>query len=143
MDDQQLHELIRGGEGPRVEFKQNAKRHLREDIGHDICAFANDYAGDGLPGVLVIGLEDDGSPANYQATDEDLRTVSSIRLNGNIHPFPEMVVTIRDVDGARCIVAVVQPAKSLPVKFNGRVCIRVGSERRHAIGGRGAASAGT
>ena len=132
MNDDDLRDLVRAGESSRVEFKPNAKRHLREDIGHDICAFANDYPGSGQPGYLVIGVEDDGSPASYTVTDEDVRTIASMRSNGNIHPFPQMTVEVRMVGGTRCIVAEIQPARSLPVKFNGRVCIRIGSERRHA-----------
>ena len=67
LDDQQLEALVRAGEADRIEYKRNASDmdRLREAI----CAFANDLPDRRLPGVVFVGLEDDGACAGLPISD--------------------------------------------------------------------------
>ena len=46
----------------------------------------NDLPNHQKPGVLFIGVNDDGTCANISVTDELLRTLSDMRSDGNIAP---------------------------------------------------------
>lgn len=55
-----------------------------------------------------------------------------MRSDGNIQPFPIMTVQKKLLDGCEVAVLEVQPAYNPPVRFNGRVWIRVGPRRATA-----------
>jgi ATP-dependent DNA helicase RecG len=79
--------------------------------------------------VLFIGANDDGTCASLPITDELLRTLADMRSDGNILPFPMMTVQKRVLRGCEVAVVEVQPSYSPPVRYNGRVWIRVGPRR--------------
>jgi ATP-dependent DNA helicase RecG len=83
----------------------------------------------GLPGVIFIGAQDDGSPAGLQITDPMLRALSDMRSDGNILPLPSMTVQKRTLKGADIAVVIVDPSQAPPVRLRGRVWIRVGPRR--------------
>jgi ATP-dependent DNA helicase RecG len=103
MTDQELENLLRAGEADRVERKQSISDS--GDIRQAICAFANDLPGHGKPGVVFIGVRDNGDCANLAISDQLLRTLADMRSDGNILPFPTMVVQKRLLNS--CEVAVV------------------------------------
>jgi ATP-dependent DNA helicase RecG len=82
--------------------------------------------------VLFIGVNDDGSCANFSVTDEVLRTLSDMRSDGNILPFPTLTVQKRTLGGCELAVVIVEPSDAPPVRLNGRVWIRVGPRRATA-----------
>ncbi len=127
MNDQDLATLLKNLESDRVERKASIsdRGKLREAI----CAFANDLANHQKPGVLFIGINDDGSCANLPITDQLLLTLSDMRSDGNILPFPNLVVQKRTIAGCELAVVLVEPSNAPPVRYNGRVCIRVGPRR--------------
>ena len=84
------------------------------------------------PGVLFIGVNDDGTCANISVTDELLRTLSDMRSDGNILPFPSITVQKRTLAGCELAVVIVKPSDAPPVRFNGRVWVRVGPRRATA-----------
>ena len=45
-----------------------------------ICAFANDLPNHNKPGILFVGVNDDGTCANLPITDKLLLELSNIRL---------------------------------------------------------------
>ena len=98
MDDSQLETLLKDIESDRVERKAaiSDKGKLRQAI----CAFANDLPNYQQPGVLFIGVNDDGSCANLSITDQLLQTLSDMRSDGNILPFPGITVQKRTLAGA-------------------------------------------
>lgn len=61
MNDTELLELLNDLESDRVERK-SAWKSSREKIRQAICAFANDLPNHQLPGVLFVGVDDDGNP---------------------------------------------------------------------------------
>ncbi|MEQ8387067.1 MAG: ATP-binding protein [Coleofasciculus sp. A1-SPW-01] len=130
MNDQELAILLNDLESDRVERKASiADRNI---IRQAICAFANDLPNHQQPGVLFIGVNDDGTCANLPITDQFLLTLSDIRSDGNILPFPCMIVQKRTISGCELVVVIVEPSDDPPVRFNGRIWVRVGPRRATA-----------
>ena len=126
LTDTQLEELL-DSESDRVERKRSLSD--TEKAQEAICAFANDMPNHGAPSVFFVGVEDDGSCAGLAIDDELLLRLSQLRDNGLILPIPSIVVQKRTVKGCDVAVAIVQPSRSLPVRFRGRVWIRIGPRR--------------
>ena len=120
----ELANLSRSGESHLVERKRSAAD--RRAIRRNICAFANDLPGVGRPGVLFIGLEDDGECAGIDVSDKLLTDLAQIHTDGSTQPIPTMRVERQTIDG--CTMAVVQVAPSLatPVYYSKRVWVKVG-----------------
>ncbi len=127
MTDEELLHLLRNMESDRVERK--ASMSDPKKIRQAICAFANDVPGHRQPGVLFIGVNDDGSCADLPVTDEQLINLSQIRDDGNILPLPNMTVSKRRLGGCEMAVVVVEPSPAPPVRFKGKTWIRVGPRR--------------
>jgi len=126
LPDDQLNRLRRDLESDLVERKASAADRSR--IRRNLCAFAND----GRPGVILIGVHDDGECASLRITDELLRTLAQMRDDGNILPLPSMTVEKRVLDGCEIAVIVVEPSADLPVRYQGRVWVTVGPTVRQA-----------
>jgi ATP-dependent DNA helicase RecG len=127
--------MLRDMESDLVERKRSAGD--RSAIRRNICALANDLAGRGQPGVILVGVEDDGRCAGLPITDQLLRDLAQMRDDGNILPLPSMSVekhTLLDRENKPCEVAVitVQPSADPPVRYQGRVWVKVGPTVRQA-----------
>ncbi len=127
MDDKELILLLNDLESDRVERKVSFSEP--DKIREAICSFANDMPDHKMPGIVFIGAKDDGSCANLPITDELLRTLADIRSDGNILPIPSMTVGKRHLCGCDLAVIIVQPSYFPPVRYKGRICIRVGPRR--------------
>jgi ATP-dependent DNA helicase RecG len=130
MTDEELDSLLNDLESDRVERKASISD--RNVIRQAICAFANDLPNHQQPGVLFIGVNNDGTCANLPITDQLLLTLSDIRSDGNILPFPSIIVQKRIISGCELAVVIVEPSDAPPVRFNGRVWVRVGLRRATA-----------
>ncbi len=130
LSDNELLDLLADMESDRVERK--ASLSDRDRVRQAICAFANDLPDHRSPGVVFLGVHDDGRCANLRITDELLRTLSDMRSDGNILPFPMMTVQKKVLGGCEVAVVEVQPSYNPPVRYNGRVWIRVGPRRATA-----------
>lgn len=129
MTDQELIALLNDLESDRVERKRAWAGSAPESVPKAICAFANDLPNHNAPGVVFIGAEDNGSPANITVTDQTLLTLANLKTDGRIVPPPTLVVEKRQLKGAEMAVITVQPADSPPVRFDGRIWIRTGPRR--------------
>ena len=130
LSDQQLEELLADLESDRVERKESLADPGR--IRQAICAFANDMPNHRKPGVVFIGAKDDGSCAGLRVTDELLRTIPDMRSDGNILPLPTISVQKRTLGGCEMAIVEVQPSDAPPVRYKGRIWIRVGPRRATA-----------
>jgi ATP-dependent DNA helicase RecG len=130
LTDSELDALMVDPESDRVERKASLSNSDR--IREAICAFANDLPDYGLPGIVFVGVNDDGSCAHLAITDELLRTLADMRGDGNVLPFPVMTVQKKSLRGCEVAVLVVQPSDNPPVRYHGRTCIRVGPRRATA-----------
>lgn len=130
MHDNELEELLIDLESDSAERKESISDIKK--IKRVICAFANDLPNNAKQGVLFIGARDDGTPSNLPIDDDLLIRLSNIRSDGNILPFPNIAVKKRTLSGSECAVVIVTPSDSPPVRYDGRVYVRVGPSTRLA-----------
>jgi len=130
LSDQELEELLTDSESDRVERKGSTSDSGK--IRQAICAFANDVPDHRRPGVIFVGAKDNGDCANLAITDQLLRDLADMRSDGNTLPLPVMTVQKRTLSGCEMAVVVVEPSDSPPVRYNGRIWIRVGPRRATA-----------
>ncbi len=129
MDETELNQLLGSGESDRVEFKESLSGKSRQAVRETVCAFSNDLSGSGSPGVVFIGVRDDGSHAGRQITDELLVNLADIKTDGNIVPPPSLSVQKLVAPIGELAVIVVMPSDSPPVRYQGRIHVRVGPRR--------------
>jgi len=127
LTDSELEALLFQGETDRFERKRNAADLDR--IREAVCAFANDLPNYRRPGVIFVGIEDDGACSNLPITDELLLGLAQIRDDGAITPFPPMEVRSASIRNCLVAVAIVHPSDNPPLRVRGRVWIRVGPRR--------------
>jgi len=132
MDDAELEVLLTDVESDRVERKERWAGDAPEKVREAVCAFANDLPGSGLPGVVFIGARDDGSPSGCAIDDQLLLTLSDTKSDGSILPPPSITVRKRVLLGSEFAVVEVMPSDWPPVRYKGRVCVRVGPRRGYA-----------
>jgi ATP-dependent DNA helicase RecG len=130
MDNQELTNLLKDLESDRVERKASIS-DLKK-IRQAICAFANDLPNYQQPGVIFVGVNDDGSCSNLEIDDRLLLTLASIRSDGNILPFPLLTVRKEIINDCELAVVLVEPSDAPPVRFDGRTWIRIGPRRAMA-----------
>ncbi len=94
-----------------------------------ICAFGNDYPSHRKPGYLIVGANDDGTLSGLQVTDELLRNLAAIRADGNVLPPPAMSVEKIALPEGEVAVVEVQPSTVPPIRYKGRVYIRIGPRK--------------
>ncbi len=124
----ELSALAEDLESWHVERKESLSD--KSAIEEAICAFSNDLPGSGKPGVLLIGVRDrDGAPSGLAITDALLLTLTNIRSDGNILPFPVMSVYMTTFQGADIAVVEVTPSHEPPVRLRGVVRVRVGPRK--------------
>ena len=129
LSDSELETLLGDLESDRVERKEAWTSTTSEKAREAVCAFANDLPNHCKPGVLFIGIRDDGSPAHTPVSDQLLLTLSDIKSDGRIIPPPTLTVEKRHLSGADVAVLTVWPADAPPVRFNGRIWVRTGPRR--------------
>ncbi len=121
---------MREPESDRVERKRSGAD--RSGIRRNLCAFANDLPSRGAPGVIFVGVEDDGGCAGLSVDDRLLRELAGMKDDGNILPLPSIVVEKRRLQGCDVAVVIVQPSRDTPVRYQGRVWVKVGPTVREA-----------
>lgn len=119
--------LLAAPERDRVERKRSP--NLKAEILQTICAFANDIPNHRVPGVIFVGVEDDGRCANLTISDKTIREIANWRNEGKVQPIPTMIVESHVIDGCPLIVIQVMPSDIPPVRYDGRVIVAVGSTR--------------
>jgi ATP-dependent DNA helicase RecG len=127
--DNELESLLNDLEADRAERKESWAGDAPEKGPQAICAFANDLPNHQKPGVLFVGVDDNGTPKNIAVTDQLLLTLADLKSSGNILPPPTMTVEKRVLNGAEIAVVMVWPADAPPVRFKGRIWIRTGPRR--------------
>ena len=126
--DAELEALMSDLESDLVERKETAADGRK--IRRNICAFANDLPAHDKPGVVLVGVRDDGSCASLSIDDELLKRLANIRGDGDILPLPSMTVQKRVLRNCAVAVVTVQPSSETPVRYHGRVWVRVGPSVR-------------
>ncbi|HKO56259.1 MAG TPA: RNA-binding domain-containing protein [Thermoanaerobaculia bacterium] len=130
MNEQELRALIADHEADRVELTTSTKDTAK--FSEAVCAFANDLPNHRKPGYLIVGVEDSGTIIGAHVTDELLRNLGALRSDGNIQPLPDITVEKVSTSSGDVAVVSIQPSKLPPVRYRGRVCIRIGPRRDYA-----------
>ncbi|RKT57211.1 RNA-binding domain-containing protein [Saccharothrix australiensis] len=129
LSDGELHTLLADLESDRVERKESASNSNSDRIAQAICAFANDLADHRQPGVLFIGVRDNGTLSGVPVTDQLLQNLASFRDQGNILPPPSLTVRKLCTPDGEVAVVEVQPSNTPPVRYKGQIWVRVGPRR--------------
>jgi len=129
LSDQDLEALLDNLESDRVERKRAWAGDASEKARQAVCAFANDLPNHAQPGIVFIGANDDGSPLGIEVTDRLLQTLSDIKTDGKTVPPPTLTVEQRVLKGAPMAIIAVWPADAPPVRYEGRIWIRIGPRR--------------
>jgi len=127
IDKDEIQKMLLDLENDRVERTLSTTN--TDKFGQAICAFANDLPNHCAPGYLILGVDDDGNVRSMEITDELLKNMAAIRTDGNIQPQPSMVVEKVELNCGTVVVVEVQPAVYPPVKYKGRVWVRVGPRK--------------
>jgi ATP-dependent DNA helicase RecG len=130
LTEERLKGLLSDLESDRVE--RTISTTNTDKFGQAICAFANDLSNRRQPGYLLIGVKDNGALSGLTVTDELLQNLAALRSDGNIQPLPALTVTKFALPDGDVAVVEVQPADLPPVRYKGRVWIRVGPRRATA-----------
>lgn len=129
-DDAQLQAMMIDVESDRVERKQSFLGDAPRKIREAVCAFANDLPGHGVPGVVFVGVHDNGTIIpGFDVSDELLLSLSSVKTDGNIVPPPSLFVEKRTFPGGSVAVVTVVPCDTPPVRYQGRIHVRWGPRR--------------
>lgn len=128
-DDNELDRLLQDNESDLIERKETWLGDAPEKGRQAVCAFANDLSDHRKPGVLFVGAKDDGTSSGLEVTDRLLQTLSDIKTDGNILPPPTILVEKRILQNKDLAVVTVLPADAPPVRFKGRIWIRIGPRR--------------
>lgn len=123
----QLTELLSDMESDRVE--RTVSENDTEKFCQAICAFANDLPNHRQPGYLLVGVKDDGSLSGLKVSDQLLQNLGAVRANGNVLPSPAMNVQKFSLSGGDVAIVEVLPSDMPPVRYKGRVWIRVGPRK--------------
>lgn len=128
--DTQLEGMMTDLESDRAERKQSFQGDAPQKVREAVCAFANDLAGHGEPGMVLIGVHDKGAlMPGFIVTDELLRSLADIKTDGNIVPPPTLSVEKRILQGGEVAVITVWPCDTPPVRYKGRIHVRWGPRR--------------
>ena len=128
--DAELEAILSDPESDRSEIKETWSGDSRDKGCQSICAFANDLPGHRKSGYLFVGVRDKGgTPTGLPITDELLRQLADVKTDGRTIPLPSLRVERRRLKGHDVAVVQVLPAIAPPVRYNGRIWIRVGPRR--------------
>lgn len=123
----QLKEMLSAIEADNIE--RTVSVNNTDKFCEAICAFSNDMPNHRRPGYLLIGVRDDGTLSGLTVTDELLKNLGGIRSDGNVLPQPQTNVAKFVLDGGDVAVVEVYPSILPPVRYRGRVYIRVGPRK--------------
>jgi ATP-dependent DNA helicase RecG len=129
LDDAELERLMRQGESFRVERKETLAGSAPTAIREAVCAFANDLPGSEVPGVVFLGVRDNGQPIGLNITDQMLLQLADIKTDGNIVPPPSILVEKRNINHTDVAVVTVMPSDSPPVRYKGAIHVRIGPRK--------------
>ena len=127
---EELDKILIDIEADRIE--KTISTNDAKKFGEAICSFCNDFPAHGLPGYLIIGANDDGSKAGLTITDQNLQTLMDFRTDGRILPPPVLTVKKFSYPDGNLAVVEVQPSYQPPIRFKGKVCIRIGPRKGYA-----------
>ena len=98
-------------------------------IGQAVCAFANDLPDHRRPGVVFVGVDQDGRPTGADIGDGLLHRLAAIGTDGEIVPPPAIEVGKLRIAAREVAAITVHPSDAPPVRYGGQVWVRTGPRR--------------
>jgi ATP-dependent DNA helicase RecG len=118
-------------EGERVEWKQSARDG--DEILRAVCALANDLGDTASTGLLVVGVDKQGTVIGTDASDAALTKLSDRLRSTKILPHPSCNVEVVQSQGKTLVLVKVAPYAVPPVvKVDGVPWVRVGASTHRA-----------
>lgn len=127
MTKEELYELLQSDESYRIE--RTVSTSNMDKFQEAICAFSNDLPGSGKKGYLLIGVLDDGTICGMKVDDTLMKKIAGIRSDGNILPLPVMNTEKVETEQGDVLVVIVTPSFITPVRYRGRVFVRIGPRK--------------
>ncbi|MDY0151786.1 MAG: ATP-binding protein [Candidatus Cloacimonas sp.] len=127
IDHNELMQMLKNLESDRVERTESVNN--TDKFCEVVCAFGNDLPNHQNPGYLIIGAKDDGSIAGIKISDQLLQNLAGLRSDGNILPLPVISVEKISFPEGDLAIVQVQPSKIPPLRYKGRIYIRIGPRR--------------
>lgn len=121
---EKVKELIKDFESEHIERTVTTRE--TDKFSEAICAFSNDLSNSARKGYLLIGVRDDGTLSGLQSDDRILLALGGLRSDGNILPQPILSINVYNFAQGDVIAIEVVPSPFPPVRYKGRVWIRVG-----------------
>lgn len=123
----ELEKIIIEPETDRIEKTISLKDSSK--FGEAICSFANDLPNHNKPGYLIIGVLDNGTRNGTIVQEYLLQLLMDFRTDGRINPPPALAVAKFSYPDGDVAVVEVQPSSQPPVRYNGKVCVRIGPRK--------------
>lgn len=120
-----IETILSKGESQTVEFKESATN--LEGVKEVVCAFANDLNGQGVAGLVLIGVDKKGRVVGVAEDDATQLKLAQIRVDGSITPTPAMRITPVRMDNKVVLALDILPSDSPPVRYRGISFVRVGT----------------
>jgi len=124
---EELEKLLLDIENSRVE--RTISTTNTDKFGEAICAFCNDFSDSQKAGYLIIGANDNGTCCGLRVSDQLQLNIAAIRSDGNIQPQPAMAIEKFTFADGELLVAEVQPSNFPPVRYKGKIWIRIGARK--------------
>lgn len=124
---ERLLDLLKDLEADNVERTTSVNN--TDKFAQAICAFANDLPNHRLPGYLLIGAHDDGTLSGLEVSDGLLKNLGAIRSDGNVLPQPVLTIQKYLLSDGDVAVVEVLPSDLPPVRYKGRVYVRIGPRK--------------
>ena len=123
----EIMSLLADVESDRIERTESTKD--TDKFCQAICAFANDLPNHRQPGYLLVGVKDNGTLSGLKVSDKLLQNLGAIRSDGNVLPQPVLSVNKYAFEDGEVAVMEVLPSDLPPVRYKGRVYVRVGPRK--------------
>ena len=123
----ELQQLLKSTETYRIE--RTVSTGNKDKFSEAICAFSNDLPGSHKNGYLIIGADNGDIKPGFKVTDALLKNIAALRSDGNILPIPTMSVDRFAFPEGDLLICEVQPSPMTPVRYRGRVFVRIGPRR--------------
>jgi predicted HTH transcriptional regulator len=127
----QLRQFASQSESHWLERKESFSQ--RDKVCQTVCAFANDLARSGKAGVIFLDIRDSGEIIGIRVDDLLLQGVDQITSDARIQPLPSVTVQTLEISGKAVVALVVMPSTLPPVRFDGRIWVRMGVSNRQQL----------
>lgn len=128
--DHELDGFLASPESHWLERKESFQD--KDKICRTVCAFANDLARSQRAGIIFIGIKDNGKASGLVVTDDLLQKIDQIKSDARIQPLPSLNIRVLAHQGAQVVAIVVAPSGLPPVRFDGRVWVRMAASTQQA-----------